>query len=128
MIKDFERWPKYKELYIKAFAKMIERHPGEIKVLDPTQDTKFKLDFDGIEGGRVVPTLGTTQLTDATPAPSAEQIGGCSKDGWRWARSEDAKWLIEEWAKVGCYEVFHRWQSNKYARFIDELHREDEWK
>ena len=32
MIEDFERWPRYKELYIKAFDKMIAMHPGEIKV------------------------------------------------------------------------------------------------
>ena len=32
MIRDFERWPKYKEKYIKAFDKMIANHPGEIKV------------------------------------------------------------------------------------------------
>ena len=32
MLKDFERWPRYKELYIRAFDKMIANHPGEIKV------------------------------------------------------------------------------------------------
>lgn len=32
MLADFERWPKYKELYIKAFDRMIANHPGEIKV------------------------------------------------------------------------------------------------
>ena len=32
MIRDFERWPRYKELYIKAFDRMIANHPGEIKV------------------------------------------------------------------------------------------------
>ena len=36
MLRDFERWPKYKELYIKAFDKMIANHPGEIKVADGT--------------------------------------------------------------------------------------------
>ena len=30
MIRDFERWPRYKELYIKAFEKIIENHLGEI--------------------------------------------------------------------------------------------------
>ena len=34
MLADFERWPKYKELYIKAFNKMIANHPGENKVAD----------------------------------------------------------------------------------------------
>lgn len=32
MKRDFERWPKYKELYIKAMEKMVENHPGEIRV------------------------------------------------------------------------------------------------
>ena len=32
MLRDFERWPQYKNLYIKAFEKMIANHPGEIKV------------------------------------------------------------------------------------------------
>lgn len=32
MLRDFERWPRYKELYIRAFDKMLENHPGEIKV------------------------------------------------------------------------------------------------
>ena len=33
MEKDFERWPQYKRLYIKAFQKMADRHPEKIKVL-----------------------------------------------------------------------------------------------
>ena len=32
MLADFEIWPRYKELYIRAFDKMIANHPGEIKV------------------------------------------------------------------------------------------------
>lgn len=52
MERDFERWPKYKELYIRAFQKMIDNHPGQIKILDPNSDTKFKLDVEsGIGGG-----------------------------------------------------------------------------
>lgn len=34
MLDDFARWPKYRELYIKAFDKMIANHPGQIKVAD----------------------------------------------------------------------------------------------
>lgn len=33
MLRDFERWPRYKELYIRAFDKMIANNPGEIKVV-----------------------------------------------------------------------------------------------
>lgn len=32
MQRDFERWPGYKKLYIMAFDRMIQNHPGEIKV------------------------------------------------------------------------------------------------
>lgn len=32
MLRDFEFFPRYKELYIRAFDKMIKNHPGEIKV------------------------------------------------------------------------------------------------
>lgn len=32
MTRDFERWPRYKMKYIKAFDRMIANHPGEIKV------------------------------------------------------------------------------------------------
>lgn len=36
MLRDFERYPKYKELYIKAFDRMIANHPGEIRAADGT--------------------------------------------------------------------------------------------
>ena len=58
MIRDFERWPKYKELYIRAFQKMIDNHPGQIKILDPNAETKFKLEVPenmgwGYNGSRI---------------------------------------------------------------------------
>ena len=34
MLKEFERWPKYRELYLRAFEKMIENHPGQIRILE----------------------------------------------------------------------------------------------
>lgn len=38
-VRDFERWPKYKELYIKAFQRMFENHLGEdIPALKITKD------------------------------------------------------------------------------------------
>ena len=51
MIRDFERWPKYKELYIRAFKRMIDNHPGQIKILNPEIRTKFKLDMPEKTGG-----------------------------------------------------------------------------
>jgi 3'-phosphoadenosine 5'-phosphosulfate sulfotransferase (PAPS reductase)/FAD synthetase len=32
MRKDFERYPKYRDNYIRAFDRMIKAHPGEIKI------------------------------------------------------------------------------------------------
>ena len=51
MIRDFERWPKYKDNYIRAFQRMIDNHPGQIRILDPNADTKFKLDLPEYAGG-----------------------------------------------------------------------------
>lgn len=76
MIRDFERWPKYKELYIRAFQKMIDNHPGQIKILDPNADTKFKLEIDG--GGWTGFGIGSNGPMDSrTPADiGTESIGG----------------------------------------------------
>jgi len=32
MKRDFERYPKYKENYIRAFDRMIKNHPNEIRI------------------------------------------------------------------------------------------------
>lgn len=74
MIRDFERWPKYKELYIRAFQKMIDNHPGQIKILDPNADTKFKLFDDAPEniGGG---------LQEHTSQPQQTLSDGTSSDG-----------------------------------------------
>lgn len=34
MKEEFERWPAYKRAYIRAFEKMIENHPGKIRMAD----------------------------------------------------------------------------------------------
>ena len=51
MIRDFERWPKYKENYIRAFQRMIDNHPGQIRILDPNAETKLKLNVPENAGG-----------------------------------------------------------------------------
>lgn len=70
MIQDFERWPKYKELYIRAFQRMIDNHPGQIKILDPNANTKFRFELDD-EGG----------VTELTSAPQTKRTGGSCTDG-----------------------------------------------
>ena len=45
MERDFARWPKYRDMYVRAFQKMIDNHPGQIRILDPNAKTKFKLEL-----------------------------------------------------------------------------------
>jgi phosphoadenosine phosphosulfate reductase len=53
MLRDFERYPKYRDSYIRAFQRMIDKHPGEIKILDPNSKTKYKLEVpEKIGGGK----------------------------------------------------------------------------
>lgn len=49
MEKEFERWPKYKQLYIKAFQHMVDNHPGQIKILDPNYQSERTLDDEELE-------------------------------------------------------------------------------
>lgn len=78
MIRDFERWPKYKELYIRAFQRMIDNHPGQIKILDPNADTKFKLYEDEAEkfgGGQSL--LQQSERSDAMVHQGMGQKSSC---------------------------------------------------
>lgn len=40
MIEDFRKYPKYYKAYLKAFERMIENHPGGIRILDREVDMK----------------------------------------------------------------------------------------
>lgn len=67
MERDFARWPKYKEMYIRAFQHMIDRHPGEIKILDPNANTKFKLELSAESAGGGYCEIGSTRAIDESP-------------------------------------------------------------
>ena len=70
MLRDFERYPKYKENYIRAFQRMIDRHPGQIRILDPESDTKFKLDVNsGENSGGGISAFGSNNAIDGDSAP-----------------------------------------------------------
>ena len=72
MLRDFEKYPKYKEAYIRAFQRMIDRHPGQIRILDPEAETKFKLDVNAIEPekwGGVYSEIGSRSVIDDNSAP-----------------------------------------------------------
>lgn len=49
MLAEFERWPKYKSMYIRAFQKMIDNHPGQMKVLQPYHNGEYEPDADTTE-------------------------------------------------------------------------------
>lgn len=68
MRRDFERWPKYKENYIRAFQRMIDLHPGQIKVMQPDYVPKNAV-FDKDE------------LTDSTVPPKLSGGGYGSTSG-----------------------------------------------
>ena len=51
MERDFERWPRYRELYIRAFEKMIENHPGQIKILEPGYKAMYPVEPENLTGG-----------------------------------------------------------------------------
>ena len=82
MIRGFERWPKYKENYIRAFQRMIDNHPGQIKILNPEMQTKFKLDVpEKSGGGSMVQVLDGTELTGPSSEPPTRPMDGTSTDG-----------------------------------------------
>ena len=118
MIRDFERWPKYKELYIRAFQKMIDNHPGQIRILDPESDTKFKLydlASENTSGGGQEHTsphpqtlsdgICTGGLTDF--AGGYGQPGSCSSDGSRpryveRAKVAESEFVFAHWLEMGA--------------------------
>lgn len=82
MERDFERWPKYKDNYIRAFQRMIDNHPGQIRILDPNADTKFKLDVSEYAGGgTMVRQLDGMVLNEPTSETPQKPIDGISTDG-----------------------------------------------
>ena len=58
MERDFERWPRYRELYIRAFEKMIENHPRQIKILQPDYVPKFAFETEPIDDDQLLATGG----------------------------------------------------------------------
>ena len=50
MERDFERWPRYKELYIRAFDKMLKTHPA-------TEEALKNLNKPPVGGGGVAVSI-----------------------------------------------------------------------
>lgn len=66
MERDFERWPRYRELYIRAFEKMIENHPGQIKTLQPDYAPKFAFETEPIDDDQLLVTGGGVRNRNET--------------------------------------------------------------
>lgn len=75
MERDFERWPKYKENYIRAFQRMIDSHPGQIRVMQPDYVPKnAQFEYETLKddtvpgkdsgGGMAQPLDQDSQMTD----------------------------------------------------------------
>lgn len=127
MIRDFERWPKYKELYIRAFQRMIDNHPGQIRILDPNAETKFKLyEEEHEDSGGGGSAIGSNSAEVGTATDFGESIGGGQRTpqnqrrcygvvqvvdrvqvkpfsymntGWKWAQREDAEWMLNDFMR-----------------------------
>lgn len=103
MIQDFERWPKYKEKYIKAFDRMIANHPGEIKVatgeLAPTNGGGYSNihRMGPVECLTENPSTGpTNQACLQTVQVEREREGSrWPTDRWRTNGRETIRWWVE---------------------------------
>jgi len=107
MIRDFERWPKYKQMYINAFQKMIDNHPGQIKILDPNSDTKFKL-YDDLPDN----TFGGGYNQEHTLLPPQTLSDGTCSDGLKnnsWGgRNWKQKQCLSDGSRLRCAEYVYR--------------------
>jgi len=87
MIRDLERWPKYKELYIRALQRMLDNHPDEIKMYrrvdyDKHPDPEL-LEITGNTGGvhprmlDTVPPRWDTKRLEAVSTLGRRERGRC---------------------------------------------------
>ena len=100
MLRDFERYPKYKELYIRAFDQMIKNHPGKIKVADgvPASENgggEHKYTTDGSCGTPDGESGHRSQESGIISPPSSEYRSNSIK-GHEWWRM-GATWNFEWW-------------------------------
>ena len=100
MRKDFERWPKYKQLYIKAFQRMVDKHPGEIKIFQRTYEPKYSIDTNDpnkIGGGAGMVSPNARRRAEAEGRVIAAETP-CFDGGSKWEQREDM--AGNEWVEV----------------------------
>lgn len=90
MIREFERWPRYKMKYIKAFDRMIANHPGEIKVATG--------ELAKPNGGGYCSESGLIGASDNSQFINVErerESGKWPTDKWRTNGEESLRWWVE---------------------------------
>ena len=103
MKRDFERYPKYRDNYIRAFARMIKAHPNEIKVATG-QPAEFgggrcsKYTNDGAEGGDVEESRRNPIMVGLDGEKHERRKHGESDIQYKKIRNgqDEYKWWIEE--------------------------------
>ena len=86
MIRDLERWPKYKELYIRALQRMLDNHPDEIKMYR-------RVDYD------ITPDEQLLAITGKAGGGTASERGFNSSAT---RKPENGKKLLERWVEMGA--------------------------
>ena len=123
MRRDFERYPKYKENYIRAFDRMIKNHPGEIRIatgevaesggvestngssgadmVDKQESVQLEPDFgggialpDGQDGGYA--NLGRTDIKLESMDAQREQKRSKPYKAIRTGQDEIDWWILED--------------------------------
>lgn len=85
MLRDFKRWPRYKELYIRAFDEMLKRHPaatdayGEVPTGGGRQILENTMDF--ARGQRFFDTSGGADEAEQIPGNQLQSLDGRGQYG-----------------------------------------------
>lgn len=88
MRRDFERWPKYKAIYVRAFQRMLDNHPGEIQIYERVDD---------VQSGRG----GQPPLT--TSSEAGRRLEGRKQSGSsRFQRCSDGTSIFRNWLSMGA--------------------------
>jgi 3'-phosphoadenosine 5'-phosphosulfate sulfotransferase (PAPS reductase)/FAD synthetase len=84
MRRDFERYPKYKENYIRAFDRMIKNHPGEIRIATGEVAESGGVETKhGSSGADMVDEQKTVQLeSDSGGGGYIEPTGDLMMEAW----------------------------------------------
>lgn len=86
MRKDFEEYPKYRDNYIRAFQRMIDNHPGQIKVLE-LDDEQIDAEIESMSNA--IENADSTFPQAVTPPPLPQNLAGGAKRVYVWYLQHD---------------------------------------